>query len=65
MWRSSSFLSPFAMPAAIQNFEGQPNLWAVFPPDTNGDVGRNHYMQIGQPGLPDFQQERGLALWPR
>src|SRR4051794_36547134 len=25
---------PLAMPAPIQNFEGQPNLWSVFPPDT-------------------------------
>ncbi len=35
-----------AAPAAIHNFEGVPNLDGVYPPDTNGDVGPNHYVQM-------------------
>ncbi len=35
-----------AAPAAINNFEGVPNLDGVYPPDTNGDVGPNHYVQM-------------------
>jgi hypothetical protein len=34
------------MPATIQNFEGIGNVNGVLPPDTNGDVGPNHYVQI-------------------
>ncbi|MDO8671286.1 MAG: hypothetical protein Q7O66_07625, partial [Dehalococcoidia bacterium] len=34
-----------SMPATIQNFEGVNNINAVYPPDTNGDVGPNHYVQ--------------------
>ena len=33
------------MPAPIQNFEGGNNICPCFPPDTEGDVGPNHYMQ--------------------
>ena len=39
-------LGPLAMPAPIQNFEGQYNQNGRLPPDTNGDVGRNYYVQI-------------------
>jgi hypothetical protein len=43
----SSFgaLSP-AIPAPASNFEGVPNRNGVYPPDTNGDVGPNHYVQM-------------------
>ena len=37
--------NPGDMPAPIQNFEGGNNVCPCFPPDTNGDVGPNHYMQ--------------------
>ncbi|MBI3811886.1 MAG: DUF11 domain-containing protein [Nitrospirae bacterium] len=39
-------LSPiFKMPSPIQNFDGVTNLNGVLPPDTEGDVGPNHYVQ--------------------
>ena len=47
-----------AMPAPIRNFDGVGNIDGVYPPDTNGDVGPNHYVQMGQPALPDLEQER-------
>lgn len=34
-----------AMPAPIVNFDGVNNRNGVHPPDTNGDVGPNHYVQ--------------------
>jgi len=34
-----------SMPSPIQNFEGLNNVNGVLPPDTNGDVGPNHYLQ--------------------
>jgi len=33
------------MPAPIQNFDGVNNVNGVLPPDTQGDVGPNHYVQ--------------------
>src|SRR5262245_37539077 len=40
-----TFFGPLAMPAPVVSFEGMnaPNGYA--PPDTNGDVGPNHYVQ--------------------
>lgn len=32
-------------PVTIANFDGVTNVNGVLPPDTNGDVGPNHYMQ--------------------
>jgi hypothetical protein len=40
-----NWMSPLAMPAAILNFDTLGNLNGVYPPDTNGDVGPNHYVQ--------------------
>ncbi|MBK8420485.1 hypothetical protein [Candidatus Villigracilis saccharophilus] len=37
-------ISPNA-PVTIANFDGVSNISGVLPPDTNGDVGPNHYMQ--------------------
>ena len=33
------------MPSPIQNFDGIANLCGCYPPDTEGDVVLNHYMQ--------------------
>ena len=40
----SARISPNA-PVTIANFDGVTNISGVLPPDTNGDVGPNHYMQ--------------------
>ncbi len=36
---------PLTMPTPEANFEGQYNLDGYIPPDTNGDIGRNQYVQ--------------------
>ena len=40
-WHGSSF-----MPSPIMNFAGMNNRNNVLPPDTNGDVGPDHYVQM-------------------
>jgi len=50
------------IPSPIQNFEGIPNLWAVFPPDPNGDVGRNHYVQMVNSGFQIYTKT-GTSLY--
>ncbi len=44
--QSERVLAPtLNIPSPLQNFEGVNNVNGVLPPDTNGDVGPNHYMQ--------------------
>ncbi|HLO14906.1 MAG TPA: hypothetical protein VK206_08755, partial [Anaerolineales bacterium] len=43
--QNSGTVSTLNIPAPLQNFDGLNNLNGVLPPDTNGDVGPNHYMQ--------------------
>ncbi|MCO5245023.1 MAG: hypothetical protein M9927_14555 [Anaerolineae bacterium] len=45
LFQEDSDLSLVNIAAPIQNFEGVNNVNGVLPPDTNGDVGPNHYMQ--------------------
>jgi len=35
-----------SIPTPIENWEGMNNFNGVLPPDTNGDVGPNHYVQM-------------------
>jgi len=46
-----SLIGPLAMPTPIESFEGIPNLFGPIPSDTNGDVGRNEYVQIVNSGF--------------
>jgi hypothetical protein len=42
-----NYFGPLAMPTPILTFEGMPNACGgCYPPDTNGDVGPNNYIQI-------------------
>jgi len=38
-------LSPATLPAPMQNFDGVANLFGGWPPDTQGDIGSDHYVQ--------------------
>ena len=41
-----SLVPPPAMPEPLLTFEGISNLDGVYPPDCNGDVGLNHYVEM-------------------
>ncbi|MCB0255462.1 MAG: hypothetical protein KDI55_17220 [Anaerolineae bacterium] len=45
LFQGDTDLSLVSIAAPIQNFEGVSNVNGVLPPDTNGDVGPNHYVQ--------------------
>ncbi len=55
----------------VQNFEGLSNLQYKIPPDTEGDVGKNHYIQMinmsfaifGKTGNIVFGPASNLSLW--
>ncbi|MEA2574142.1 MAG: large repetitive protein [Chloroflexia bacterium] len=53
---------PLAMPAPILNFDGEYNEYGLIPPDTNGDVGSNHYIQIVNNGFTIFNKS-GVTLY--
>lgn len=52
----SNGLAPSAMPATDKNFAGMSNISGLLPPDTNGDVGPNHYVQTVNATLQVFDK---------
>ena len=56
-------ISP-GIPGSVLNFEGIGNLNGVLPPDTNGDIGRNHYVQWVNLSFAVFNRSGSLAYGP-
>jgi hypothetical protein len=50
------------MPTPIANFDGIYNIWGGYPPDTSGDVGPNHFVQIVNVGFQIFSKT-GTSLY--
>ena len=63
--------SPLSMPSPLVNFDGLGNVNGVLPPDTNGDVGPNHYVQwvnlsfqiFNKSGSSLYGPAAGNTLW--
>ena len=53
-----------AMPAPLKVWEGVPNRNGVLPPDTNGDVGPNHYVQWVNLSLAIWDKQGHLLVRP-
>jgi hypothetical protein len=53
-----------AMPAPIRNFAGLNNRNGVYPPDTNGDVGPNHYVQWVNLSIQMFDKNGNTVYGP-
>lgn len=51
-------------PMINQNFAGTNNEWGVAPPDTQGDVGPNHYVQMVNLGFAVWDKEGNLLYGP-
>src|SRR5438046_4736232 len=54
-----------AMPSTSTNFEGINNIDGVLPPDTNGDVGPNNYVQWVNLQYEVFDRRGASRLRPR
>ena len=52
------------MPTPQQNFEGVGNLNGVLPPDTQGDVGPNNYIQMINLSFAIYDKQGNLLLGP-
>ena len=62
--------APDAMPATLFNFNGLGNGFAGFtvqsaPPDTVGDIGPNHYVQLVNTDIVIFNKSGAVVLAPR
>jgi hypothetical protein len=57
-------LGPMAMPAPSQSFNGQGANGSA-PPDTNGDVGPNHYLQTVNTTFAVYNKTGGVVLSQR
>ena len=53
------------MPSPIVNFEGVNNRNGAIPPDTEGDIGPNHYMQWVNLSFAVFDRTGNVLLAPR
>jgi hypothetical protein len=51
-------------PGIVANFEGVPNLNSVYPPDTDGDVGPDHYFQMINLSFQIFDKEGNSLYGP-
>ena len=52
------------VPPTFQNFEGADNNCGCLPPDTNGDVGPNHYVEIVNSHYQVFDKSGNSLLGP-
>jgi hypothetical protein len=59
-----SVFGPMLVPTPIANFEGIYNYWGGIPPDTVGDVGPNHYVQMVNVGFQVFNKTGGSLYGP-
>jgi hypothetical protein len=59
-----TFFGPLAMPAPEKSFAGQYNYWGVSPPDTDGDVGPNHYVQMVNLGFQVYDKSGNVLYGP-
>ena len=55
---------PLPGPTVDQSFEGMSNTFGVAPPDTNGDVGIDHYIQYINLGWQIFNKADGTPASP-
>jgi hypothetical protein len=60
----ASFQATGSMPAPIIQWDGLNNTSAVVPPDTNGDVGPNHYVQWVNLSLAIWDKSGNLVYGP-
>ena len=52
------------MPAPIVSFDGVTNRNGLLPPDTNGDIGPNHYIQIVNVSFAVYNRNGTVAYGP-
>ncbi len=51
--------------APLQSFDGVSNVNGVLPPDTNGDVGPNHYVQWVNLSFAIYSKSGHIIIWTR
>jgi hypothetical protein len=58
------FVGAFSMPTPERSIAGQYNYWGVSPPDTDGDVGPNHYVQMVNLGFQIYDKSGNILYGP-
>jgi Carboxypeptidase regulatory-like domain/Kelch motif/Viral BACON domain len=62
--RVQTGITTSSMPDFEQNFEGLDNINGVLPPDTQGDVGPDHYVQATNLSFAVFDKQGNLLFGP-
>jgi hypothetical protein len=55
--------APLAMPVPSRNFAGLTNVNGVYPPDTSGEAGPNHYMQWVNLSFAIYDKATGTRVY--
>jgi hypothetical protein len=64
VWQKQAALdAPFAS-APIQNFDGMPNILGYYPPDTQGDIGLDKYIQVVNVNFAIYSKAGAVLLGP-
>lgn len=58
------YFGKIRLDTTLQNFEGTPNVTPAIPPDTYGDVGRNHYVHMVNLAFTVFNKSGNILLGP-
>ena len=64
VWQKQNGVNSPEPAAPVQNFEGISNLSGVYPPDTQGDVGLDHYVQVVNSNFQVFSKTGTSLLGP-
>jgi len=62
--QDKTFRAATAAPTMVQNFDGMPNILGYYPPDTQGDVSTDHYVQVVNINFAVYSKTGTLLLGP-
>jgi len=62
--QDKTFRAATLAPTMIQNFDGMPNILGYYPPDTQGDVSTDHYVQVVNVNFAIYSKTGSLLFGP-
>ena len=64
VWQKQEATDAPLISAPIQNFDGMPNILGYYPPDTQGDVGIDNYIQVVNVNFAIYSKTGAVLLGP-
>jgi hypothetical protein len=64
VWQKQEATDAPFVSAPIQNFDGMPNILGYYPPDTQGDIGEDMYIQVVNVNFAIYSKTGSLVFGP-